>query len=679
VALLGIGEVREVSMARVGVDAITAVQGADRAARSYAFLYAAFKQAEVGTSPVRDAVDCLTPFIIPYLMNIAGKQVDVAQLQEFLRASFEFEIPLYAIEQILPSLRDLGHVEWKKNAKIYIAKGGKDEFTVAKEEIETDFDIIVNRLRTYAEGLGATAIVPSGSWDDALINFLKSKPSEGPPKITNVKGVMMNPQHVESTVVAGFIKDIHATAPHHFEMVLKIFMGILIEEFISAISEIGSADALRSLVVFYDTSVLMRILGCSGKLLRVATDELTRYLQDMGIRIYFLSGNETEAQGILDAIITAKNMGGEVYGETAGALSNGEVTIADLRLLQNTLVQHLATKGIFPAEDLEREIMKMSQYQIDERAFADFLAARATREGRVYSVGNRTNDASYLACVVRLRKGFRTLDFAEARVLFVTTNRLFAAAAKRFLIEQGLGRPVDCPPVLNVGQVATIAWLMRDHALESNKAGRELLANCYAAVRPDADWFQNFREAIEKIVGNIDAYVQDPKNNLTIQAARRIAHEESFGNAILVKNLNAAEILHRANEVAEQEKDRIRAEGIARAAAAVEDAKATTRTEVARERRSLDETRARKIAGTIGTLIRIAVIVLFAILAALYDTSALFGGTSYFVSTFQVLFFVPTVLTILDLAGVPVVKTFFAKLEGMIFLSVFRVLHGSPF
>jgi hypothetical protein len=63
-------------MATVGIDAIFDVKGATRAARSYAFLYAAFKRSEVTASPVRDAVDCLVPFIIPYLNNISGHQVD---------------------------------------------------------------------------------------------------------------------------------------------------------------------------------------------------------------------------------------------------------------------------------------------------------------------------------------------------------------------------------------------------------------------------------------------------------------------------------------------------------------------------------------------------------------------------------------------------------------------------
>ena len=52
------------------------------------------------------------------------------------------------------------------------------------------------------------------------------------------------------------------------EKVVHIFQGVLIEEFISSVSEIGPLDAKRPVCIFYDTAGLMRLMGCSGKSLR---------------------------------------------------------------------------------------------------------------------------------------------------------------------------------------------------------------------------------------------------------------------------------------------------------------------------------------------------------------------------------------------------------------------------
>jgi hypothetical protein len=504
---------------------------------------------------------------------------------------------------------------------------------------------------------------------------LKSKTREEPAKVANVKGVLMNPKDVEASVVAAFIKDLHFRDSNNFEALLRVFMGTLIEEFISTISSVSDTEKFRDLIVFYDTSVLLRVLGCSGVLHRTATVELTRYLQDLGIQIAFLSGNESEVSGILNAVVTAKDVGGEIFGETAAAISDGEIGIADLRLMQNSMVEQLAGKGIFPAEDLEHQIFANKQYQIDERAFSDFLADRAARAQKPYSLQNRMNDASFLAAVVRLRKGVRTRDLSDARAVFVTTNKLFASAARRFLIDERLAQSIHCPPVLHVGQIATIVWLMTDHKIDPGKAGRELLANCYAAVRPDADWFMNFRSAIEKVVGNLDTYAQDADNNIQLQAARRIAQEESFGNAALMKNLNAAELLQRAAKAADEEKARIRAEESEKAVALAQEARISGKREVQLARNNSDLRRASKVASYTRKVFQIGSALLLILAAALYDKSALVSGDSILVAGLQVLFLIPTVFSTMDLVGISFVRSTFDRFEDYVRMTTYRILN----
>jgi hypothetical protein len=329
-------------------------------------------------------------------------------------------------------------------------------------------------------------------------------------------------------------------------------MGVLVEDFISSVAEVGKFGSGNSPNVFYDTGVLLRVLGCSGKLLRAATEELTQYLQDLGCRIFYLSGNEAEVANILNTIVHVKDSGGELEGETADAVSNGEVTITDLRFLQNSFPERLAQLNIFPAEEFERNIQALSQYQIDEKAFSEYLLTEANKSKRAYGVQNRTNDSSFLGAIMRLRKNIRTRDLAECKFLFITVNKFLATTARRFLIGTKQLQPQHCPPMLSVGQVATIAWLMKDQALAPEKAGRELLAHCFAAIRPDAEWFGFFREGMERVVGPLDAFAKGLSNSLALQAARRIAQDESFGSSSLVRELNMVEILDRAKQKADE-------------------------------------------------------------------------------------------------------------------------------
>ena len=98
--------------------------------------------------------------------------------------------------------------------------------------------------------------------------------------------------------------------------------------------------------VFYDTSVLLRVLGCSGRLQETAALELNRYLQDLGFDTYYFSGNEAEVAGILETIIYVKDTGKELEGETADAIASGEVTLSQIRMLQLAFPERLAALNV---------------------------------------------------------------------------------------------------------------------------------------------------------------------------------------------------------------------------------------------------------------------------------------------------------------------------------------------
>ena len=426
-----------------------------------------------------------------------------------------------------------------------------DEFLVAREEIDTDFDELSTLLGAYAVKIGFIDTPPSGSWDAAIIHFLK--PDEPAPARTVIKlhNKLLDAREPEKKIVAAFVRNLYEEQPARYEKLVKIFMGILVEDFLSSVSEVGHIDRKYPLTVFYDTTVLLRCLGCSGRLLKTASNELTRYLQDIGCEIRFLPGNELEVANVISTLVTVKATGGELEGETADAISRGEESIEHLRMLNNNFVGRLAQMNIF--ESSQGTVGNKSSYQIDEGGFARYLQQEAQRQGRGYGQQNCDNDSGYLGAVVRLRGGTRARDFAASRFIFVTANRLLASASKRFLIREKQLTPAQCPPILYITQVATIAWLLKDQKLSPDIAGRELLINCYAAARPDAAWFRCFREGIEQVVGDLEEFARQPTNGLVLQAARRIAQEESLGDSAIMQELNVADILDRSREDAARE------------------------------------------------------------------------------------------------------------------------------
>jgi hypothetical protein len=522
---------------KITVKEVMKVHGASRNARAYAFLYATFRRSEISASPVRDAIDCLVPFVSIFLQQTAGSQVDVSSTQEFLRKTFGFEIPLYALDQLLIDLSKRGALTYNRRTKIYISAGASDEYTVAREELVTDFDDISALLERFAQARKYYAQPSAGSWGQALIDFLKSSPERQELKTIPYKGALVSATTIETSLIGAFIDDLSKRAEGAFQKLLNIFMGVLVEEFIGSVSSIGQRDDTSKLVVFYDTSVLLRLLGCSGRLLRTATEELTRYLQDLGLEIKYLGGNEEELNGIVDAILHKKDSGLDIEGETADALSRGEVTITDLRMLQNSVAERLATWSIFRFDKLPSPT-SLSAFHINEAGFQNFLLEEARKAGRNYNAPNRTNDASYLGIVMRLRRGMHIRDLLSAGFIFITSNKFLVNCARRYLVRERQLHQQDCPPMLHVGQVATIAWLMKDHKLSPERAGRDLLANCYERFglmlngsvtferRSNRKWARSMRSVNKQALGS------RCRRRAELHKRRRLAIRRWYDNSV---------------------------------------------------------------------------------------------------------------------------------------------------
>ena len=127
--------------------------------------------------------------------------------------------------------------------------------------------------------------------------------------------IVGNPSEVETYVVARFVQEVERQRHDVYSDILKVFTGVLIEDFISNIQELGSTSTYNGLKVFYDTSVLLRLLGTSGHLLKAATLEMHRTLQGLGCSTYYFNQTATEVQNILGSLEWSYSRGYDIYGE----------------------------------------------------------------------------------------------------------------------------------------------------------------------------------------------------------------------------------------------------------------------------------------------------------------------------------------------------------------------------
>jgi hypothetical protein len=84
--------------------------------------------------------------VSPYANETAGRQITADGVRTFLKERVGFDLPLYAVEQLFPTMQQYGFVEYIKTTKRFMAKAHASNFQVTKKEIESDYDGIVAKL-----------------------------------------------------------------------------------------------------------------------------------------------------------------------------------------------------------------------------------------------------------------------------------------------------------------------------------------------------------------------------------------------------------------------------------------------------------------------------------------------------------------------------------------------------
>lgn len=637
----------------------------NRTLRAYAYLTASFTARP--QYDVIDALDCIVPFVMAGIASQAGDQLDLPKLTTHLQ-TFGLTIPMYALEQMLPRLQKLGAVEWNEVTRCHVCKAAGDlpevEEAQAIAVLADAFDAIENRLSAFASGHGLPKPPLAPSWTDALIAFLRSESATDVIRAAVVKEALIgDPEKVEAYVIALFIKDVEKHDDALFKHIVQVFTGILIEDFVGSIQSVGESNKFAGLTLFYDTTVLLRLLGTSGRIFQTATLEMHRALQDLKCTTNFLGQTEVEVFNIIDSLLVSHEAGRELFGETAEAISDGEVTIPQLRDLRDSFTVRLGKQNIFPYNYNYSGRKSEDQYQIDETRFGKSLEDEAIRHDRLYSSHNAANDAKALAIVMRLRKGERSLSVATCRFLFISRNRLLQRVARKFSITQGGYDHSNIAPVMTVGQIATIAWLVSSKTLEPSRVTKELLASCYNAVRPSQGWAEEFAKSLADFRSEDPGFLEARANSvLFLGTMRTLARDESLGQPAVLKKLNFAEIVRRAadaSDAVEQARDQ-------QSVALQRDAEAFGRSQGAAETAAEAKRRLSRYARIVAKWIRylFASITTIAVILIFWaDEQGILEGREWIKLLGILVLSIPLILSCLDLCRIRIASNVVHKIE----------------
>ena len=531
------------------LNTLLSVQTATSPLRAYAYLTATMRS----RGEDADILDCLLPFIKVALQRQPhGSIFSVNSLAASLK-SFGLQVPDLVLQQLAQRLENDRLLETK--AGTTFIKHLKTSPAYADKEIILDnaFDRIDQELAQYArERYGIEAPPVSTSWDIALLHFLKDQTSlpSARQKPKNEKPLNIGSRLVgdkdgaEELIVGNFIQECDGDPgkTQTLNNITQVFAGILIEDFIGNVQSLGARTDYSSLRVYYDTTVLLRLLGTSGRRLRLATLEIHKTLQSLGCLTHFLEITRSEVKRILDGI--AENPS-QSHPETANAYQNGELDRSLAQELVDTFEVQLDRKyGISrrPKPNIHKSL------QIDE----DKLKRIIVSEADGYLDETAAKDAQVVGIILQLRRGETSDEIGHCKHIFISMNSLLQKVTRKFVennVEEYRGTYGSVPPILTIGQISTLGWLSAPHDLQTRKITKELITACYNAVMPSKDWLRQFNRVIGEYAKERPEIVAKLAESAIFHKTTRILMQEaSLNQAKLIPTTNVADIVQRAIE-----------------------------------------------------------------------------------------------------------------------------------
>lgn len=527
----------------------------DRFIRAYAYLEAEFARG------ARSAVDCLLPFLNQAAAKFHGKPFSEAEIAEFVSTTYRVEIPLYMFDSLVRAMRDSGALRYEERTEVlFCDRAGirTDQESGQLNLADRDVEHLEDSLGRLGSELGIETPSVASSWGEALINFLQGYvPADQRP--TTVKGVIAKDViHFDNWVVSEFVRREYVNQTGLFATIRRLYYGVLIGEFLTNLQSAKSAEDFSALNVVYDTTVLLRLLGTSGELLRVATQQLHDALHALGCQTYYFPHIFAEAHEILESVVGSLNSREyeRMYAETREALVSTEVTANYLRMLPGELDIRLSKLGVFEFPEISNE--PKPDALIDEKSFE-----RALGESRGRSDSRRDQrDAQSLGLIMRLRNANHATSLAKAGHVLVTHNKEFMKLARSFVRASSNVRAFHIPPVLDLPTITTATFFAYGADVSQPRIDTQLASACYTARLPSPEWEAEFWREMDQLEQSSEEARELLQNHYVTQSLRDALRRESFGNPTLLKRVNLPEKLREAQERAEADSARKREEGV---------------------------------------------------------------------------------------------------------------------
>ena len=427
----------------------------------------------------KDYLDYLRPFVQQILSKNPPEIIADSNVSSAIRDQFGLEIPARAVQIVLKRLaRDLP-IRLEHGVYRIVGELPNPGLDVKKVGALRHINTIVAGLSDFARQNGQTFASSEGPVG-ALLAFL-SRFSISCIR-SYLRGTVLpkvtDGPNTDIVLVSEYLLSIQNRDLPRFESFMVLVQGHMLANSLLCPDLQDAPRSYKGVTFFFDTRLVVRLLGLEGALEQNAVEHLVRLLGDLGGRVALFSHTRDELETVLSGSAEYVNKPGGRGSIVLEARRAGR-TKSDILMLLQELDERLDELGLV----VIRTPRYRSDFQIDETVFERVL----DDEVSYLNPRAREYDVNSVRSVYALRENVRARSLEKCGAVLVTSNSAFARAAFEYGRKHEVSQEVS--PVISDFSLANMAWLKAP--LGAPDVPRvEVLAYSYAAVQPSAEFLE---------------------------------------------------------------------------------------------------------------------------------------------------------------------------------------------
>jgi hypothetical protein len=525
----------------------------------------------------RDYLSNFQPFVNDVLRKWPeADAVEPGAIAVEVKTSWGIDIPAMTIKTMVDRAARAGLLERTGSAPALftipeaLASSGVD-LTKARDDALRNMNALIDEVVRHAEQHGVTWT--PGQAEAALMGYLEEFGSVFAAR-RRAGGWQQKSASTEAiNIVHSLARQADERNPQVLDWLEEAVKGSMLANVLHFENPTTDEGRLDKLIVYLDTSLVVRVLGVSVPSLVAAAREMLQLIGSVGASPRVFEHTMVEVEGVLRSV--AQNLRSprrQATRDTARMswqrrevldyFLSEQKTAADVEAILSTLDKQLLKLGIQTEPTPEH----LEHLTLDESKLSAILREKINYRTAPRSPGNKQDgesneripalerDVDSLTAVHRLRKGrvFRSLKGCPA--VFLTNNRSLSFASRGYFREEGLQAGV--PHCYWEPELVTQLWI-RTPSAAPDLPRKTILADSYAALNPSSSLWEKYVTRIEELEKDQKLTEDDVTSLIYSTTARSVLVDITRGDEKKFGDDTIGEVLNRATrELSADERER---------------------------------------------------------------------------------------------------------------------------